>query len=141
MLKVTEAIEASNVNKGGRPSHSPTEETRNIVTLMFGVGIPEELISSALKISIPTLIKHYKKELKCAKARMQAQCVANLSRLAQGNDGTAFRANEFLLNCRFGWSRYAPPAVTREPELGKKEKMERAAQTGHEETGWGDLLQ
>jgi hypothetical protein len=126
-------------NKGGRPTFKPEAKDREIVKVMAGHNIAQEKIATALNITEKTLRKHFKKELATAAAQVEAQLVANLFALAKGKDGTAFRANEFLLNCRFGWSRYAPPpAQPREPELGKKEQLNRAAQTGHEDTGWGN---
>ena len=129
-------------NKGGRPKFEPTPEQRKIVKMMTGFAIDQEKICSALDISGPTLRKHFKKEIKIGSAQLEAQLAGNMYRLAGGSDGTAFRANEFILNCRFGWSRYAPPPPPpKAPELGKKERLQMAAETGHEETGWGELLQ
>ena len=142
MSTVVEAIEASNSKKGGRPSHKPSEATRNIVVLMFGAGITEGLIAEALSISIKTLIKHYKKELKCAQARFMAQVAVSMFERSKGKDGTAQRAGEFLLQTRFGWSKYAPPpAPPKEPAKGKKELLEDAAQVGNEPDEWARLLQ
>ena len=128
-------------NKGGRPTFEACAKDREAVKLMAGYNIGQDKIALVVGITEKTLRKHFKNELNASAAIVEAQLVSNLFNLAKGKDGTAFRANEFLLNCRFGWSRYAPPSVTREPMIGKKEQMERAAQTGHEETGWGDLLQ
>lgn len=128
-------------NKGGRPAYAPRPQDAEIVKVMAGHNIHHDKIATALGITGKTLRKHFKKELATAAAQVEAQLVANLFALAKGKDGTAFRANEFLLMTRFGWSRYAPPpAPSREPELGKKEQLNRAAQTGHEDTGWGDLI-
>ena len=126
--------------KGGRPAYVPEAKDREAVKLMAGHNIGQDKIALALGITEKTLRKHFKKELATAASQVEAQLVSNLFALAKGKDGTAFRANEFLLNCRFGWSRYAPAPIAREPELGKKEQMERAAQTGHEETGWAELI-
>lgn len=127
-------------NKGGRPTFEANAKDREAVKLMAGHNIGQDKIALALGITEKTLRKHFKKELATAASQVEAQLVSNLFALAKGKDGTAFRANEFLLNCRFGWSRYAPAPIAREPELGKKEQMERAAQTGHEETGWAELI-
>ena len=127
-------------NKGGRPAFEANAKDREAVKLMAGHNIGQDKIALALGITEKTLRKHFKKELASAAIQVEAQLVSNLFNLAKGKDGTAFRANEFLLNCRFGWSRYAPAPIAREPELGKKEQMERAAQTGHEETGWAELI-
>ena len=140
MSKVVEAIEASNQKSKGRPSHRPTVETRNIVVMMSGVGLSEALICSALQITDKTLRKHYRKEIDCAQSRFHAQLISNMVILSQGKDGTAFRANEFLLQTRFGYSRYAAPIIPKDPVLGKKEQLDMAAKTGHEDSEWGELL-
>jgi len=135
-----EKLLKKSVNKGGRPKYVPTDKDRNIVRMMAGFGIPQEKICLAIDVSPMTLRRDFKKEIKTGAAQVEAQLVGNLLNLANGKDGTAFRAAEFLLNCRFGWSRYAPPPVHAEPELGKKQQLVLEAQTGHENTEWGNLL-
>lgn len=127
-------------NKGGRPAFTPNDKDREVVKLMAGHNIGQDKIATALGITEKTLRKHFKKELATAAAQVEAQLVANLFALAKGKDGTAFRANEFLLNCRFGWSRYAPPPLTREPDVGKKKALEQNAQPGNEPEEWAKLL-
>lgn len=126
--------------KAGRPTYVATEKDRNIVRMLTGFGIDQVKICEALDISGPTLRKHFKKEIRIGAAQVETQLIGNMLRLADGKDGTAYRANEFLLNCRFGWSRYAPPQVPKDPVQGKKEQRLNAAETGHEQTGWGDLI-
>ena len=127
-------------NKGGRPAFKPADKDREVVKLMAGHNIAQEKIATALNITDKTLRKHFKRELATAAAQVEAQLVSNLFALAKGKDGTAFRANEFLLNCRFGWSRYAAPPREQavEPKLGKKEQANRDALTAHEGTSWAD---
>jgi DNA-binding CsgD family transcriptional regulator len=130
-------------NKGGRPPFVPTEKDSQIVLIMVGANIGQDKIAMALGISEATLRKHFKTEIRKGAAQVEAQLVANMMRLAGGKDGTAFRANEFMLNCRFGWSRYAPPPVPRlaDPvDEGKKAALERRAIDGHKETSWGDVV-
>ena len=140
MQKIIKKSDIIEKNKGGRPKYQVSDKDREIVKLMAGHNIPQEKISIALDISINTLCKHFKKELSIAAVQFEAQLISNLFNLAKGKDGTAFRANEFLLNCRFGWSRYAAPIPPKEPSLGKKEQLDMAARTGHEDSEWGELL-
>jgi hypothetical protein len=42
----------------------------------------------------------------------------------------------FALQCRFGWSLYAPPPPEPKRPLGKKEQL-----TAHAGNSWGELLQ
>lgn len=127
-------------NKGGRPSHQPTEKDRGMVEALAGFGIPEEKIAAVLAITIPTLRKHYLPQIERGAAMVEAKLVGNLLRLASGADGTALKAITFALQCRFGWSQYAPPPVVKQPELGKKEIAQIEAERGHESSDWGRLL-
>jgi len=127
-------------NKGGRPSHQPTDKDRQTVEALVGFAIPQAKIASILGIDIKTLEKHYAAEIVRGSAVVEAKLVGNLLRLASGTDGTAFRAIEFALCCRFGWSKYAPAPVVKPPELGKKEIAQIDAQTAHESSDWGHLL-
>ena len=91
-----------------RPKHEPSEQSREIVELLSGYGIPQDRIAPVLKISVPTLHRCYRDELDRGAAMVETQLVGNLLRLATGKDGTALKAIMFSLRCRFGWSEYAP---------------------------------
>jgi hypothetical protein len=134
-------VSDDSANKGGRPAYKPKLQDKKIVKIMSGCGIRQEKICLALDIDEKTLRKYFERELKIGAAQVEAQCAGNMMRLANGKDGTAFRANEFLLTTRFGWSKYAPPpAPAREPELGKKKQLEADAKSGHETSSWGEVL-
>ena len=127
----------------GRPRHEPTSETRKMVEVLAGFGIPLEKIADTLGLTIPTVRRAYKTELRQGYAKVEASMIGNLVRLAAGKDGTALKAIMFTLCCRFGWSQYAPP---RDLELkaekpGKKETADLVAQTAHEDDpAWNRLL-
>ncbi len=129
------------IKNQGRPAYQPTEKDRKIVVMMVGFGIPQEKICLAIGITIHTLEKYFKSEIKTGAAQVEAQLVGNLLKLSNGNDGTALKATMFALQCRFGWSQYAPPppALKDEPP-GKKEQLEQEARNGHQETSWGDYV-
>ena len=54
---------------GGKPAFVPTEDQRKNVKILIGLGIPREEIVAMVRdkndkpISIPTLEKHFKKEI------------------------------------------------------------------------------
>lgn len=83
--------------------------TRRFVEAMAGAGVPQSEIAAVLAVAVPTLRKHYRTELVRGAALVEAKLVSNLLRLAGGEGGTALKAIMFSLQCRFGWSRYAPP--------------------------------
>ncbi len=76
---------------------------------MAGAGVPQIEIASVLAVSVPTLRKHYRDELQRGTAVVEARLVCQLMRIAGGKDGTALKAITFVLQTRFGWSKYAPP--------------------------------
>ncbi|MER9222993.1 hypothetical protein NKI48_29690 [Mesorhizobium sp. M0644] len=83
--------------------------SRRLVEVLAGSAISQAEICAVLGIDKKTLRRHYRRELDRGAARVEAELVGNLLRLANGNDGTALRAVMFALRCRFGWSEFAPP--------------------------------
>lgn len=81
---------------------------RRFVEAMAGAAMPQAEIAAVIGVTEPTLRRHYRCELARGAARVEAKLAAHLLRLASGNGGTALRAITFTLQCRFGWSRYAP---------------------------------
>ena len=72
----------------------------------------------------------------------ETMLVRNLLRIAEGDGPTAWRAIEFLLKHKFGWSEYTPPKP--EPPIGKKQQQQHDAETALDEDEfqeWSDLLQ
>lgn len=93
----------------GRPTHLPDAVTRRFVETLAGAAVPQAEIAVVLAVTVPTLRKYYRDELRRGSAVMEAKLVGNLLRIASGSDGTALKAIIFSLQCRFGWSRYLPP--------------------------------
>lgn len=122
--------------------HEPTDQAREICEALAGFGIPQDKIAQVLRITKPTLELHYRAELDRGAASVEAQLVGNLLRLAKGTDGTALKAIMFTLQCRFGWTPYAPAPVDITPQerIGKKEQANIEAQTAHEESSWAQLV-
>ncbi|MGO7092527.1 RNA polymerase subunit sigma-70 [Rhizobium leguminosarum] len=94
---------------GGRPRHHPSPTDRRIVQMLAGQAVPQPEICRILAVSPKTLRKAYRRELDVGAAKLEAALVGQLLRLAAGTDDVALRAIIYLLRCRFGWSRYAPP--------------------------------
>ena len=127
--------------KGGRPKFEVTPNMRNNVELLSGACLGQDKIAIVVGCSERTLQSKFKKELARGGAKLEALCVGTQIKALNAGGTAALRASEFLLNCRFGWSRYAAPQVQKEIPLGKKEQLQRAANSGHEESEWGDVLQ
>lgn len=83
--------------------------TRRFVETLAGAAVPQAEIAAVVGVTVPTLRKHYRQELDRGAGILEWRLVNNLLRIASGKDGTALKAIMFSLQCRFGWSRYAPP--------------------------------
>lgn len=94
---------AEEKNKGGRPSHEPTEKDRNTVLAMAGYGIPQEDIAKVLGISRPTLEKHYREELDTGLVKANSAVARSLYEKALGDNSSAVTAAIFWLKTRAGW--------------------------------------
>ena len=77
------------VNKGGRPSHKPTQKTRTDVSVMCFAGIPQAMIGKILKIDSDTLAKHYRDELDTALAQRVALVAGALHKNAMNGNVAA----------------------------------------------------
>jgi hypothetical protein len=78
---------------------------RRLVVIMAEHGFTQGVIASLLGIDRKTLRKYYRDELDHGSARFYAALVINLWRLAQQRNGVGEKAIEFILRCRFSWSR------------------------------------
>lgn len=83
--------------------------TRRFVEALAGAAVPQAEIAAVLGVTVPTLRRHYRDDLDRGAACVEARLSSHLLRIASGKDGTALKAIMFTLQCRFGWSRYAPP--------------------------------
>jgi hypothetical protein len=136
--------------KRGRPEHIATQKNRNKVNMLLALGWVDGRIARALNITPPTLRKHYFFELKYREtARDRLDAKLSMTFWEQFMDGNTGAGREFVRllernDMAFG---HAAPVPAREVEaksakkLGKKEALNREAETGHEGTGWGALLQ
>jgi hypothetical protein len=86
--------------EGGRPPHVPTDQTRRLVEMMSGVGVPQMHVALFIGISDETLRKHYRRELDLGAITANAKVAEALYRLAVGGDVTAAI---WWSKCRMGW--------------------------------------
>ena len=84
----------------GQPPHAPTDETRQVVRMMAGCGIPQMQIAPVVGISDETLRKYYRRELDLGLIEANAKVAEALFRQAIGGDvGAAI----WWTKCRMGW--------------------------------------
>lgn len=87
-------------NTAGRPEYKKTDaDAKNVETLVIA-GVPQKIIAEIIKISEPTLRKHYRSELDTSKAK--ANAVISQSLFRQARDGNV-TAQIFWLKTQAGW--------------------------------------
>ena len=84
----------------GRPEYQKTEEDAKNVEALTIAGVTQKLIAEILKISEPTLRKHYRTELDTSKAKANAVISQSLFKLAREGNVTA---QIFWLKTQAGW--------------------------------------
>jgi hypothetical protein len=133
------------MGKRGRPPHIVTLENRRKVMMLAAFDRNEMQIAAALSISVPTLKKHYFRELRDRlEARQRVEGKALMALVEQVEKGNA--AAIALLFKRFDRHDLArglvapasPPA--KKPKLGKKEQLVVDAREGAQSGEWGSLL-
>lgn len=141
----------ANRGRRGRPQHIPTQENRNKVNMLLALGWSNERIAAALRITQPSLRKHYFSELKyreVARDRLDATVAMKLwEQVEAGNVGAMREFNRFLEkndiavghSAFYGQQRREVEAEREVPQ-GKKEHAAAAAQTAGEGTAWGNDL-
>ena len=87
-------------DKGGRPPHLSTADTRNRVYILSTVGTRHEDIATVLGISADTLTKYYHDEL--AKGRIEANASVAETLFKQAKEGNT-TAMIFWLKSRAKW--------------------------------------
>ena len=84
----------------GRPEYEKSEESIKTVEALSIAGVPQKIISQILKISEPTLRKHFRNELDTSKARANAVISQALFKNAKSGN---VAAQIFWLKTQAGW--------------------------------------
>lgn len=84
----------------GPIKYEPTDQDRRTVEMMCGVGMDQNQICLVLDITVPTLHKHYRKELDTAYTRVQTRMRAKLIAKADAGDTACL----IFYNKTHGWS-------------------------------------
>jgi hypothetical protein len=137
---------SKNHGRRGRPEHVATAENRRKVNMLLALGWSNPRIAAALRITQPSLRKHYFSELQSrsvARDRLDTKLAMTLWKLVEDGNVSAIKEFRKLLerNDLMTFGQHRPPAIESKPQkLGKKEKARHDAQ--HPETGTplGDLM-
>ncbi|WP_316188313.1 MULTISPECIES: hypothetical protein [unclassified Bradyrhizobium] len=142
----------ANYGGKGRPPHIPTTENRNRVNMLLACGWSNERIAGAMRITEPTLRKHYFSELKSrdvARDRLNAALLMKGFEGVQKGNATAIRLFLHLVErndlMQFGQS-LRPARIDRSEKaakpakLGKKEEALLAARQPDVGSPMGELM-
>lgn len=98
----------------------PTPQDRALVETLAGYGVPQEGIAKLVKISIPTLTKHFAEELEVGVLKANLAVAGNLFRMATGDGKGAAVSAFFWLKTRARWKE-----TPQEVDLTVSDKRER----------------
>ena len=87
-------------NNVGRPEYEKTKDHTKLVEALTIAGVTQQLIANILKISEPTLRKHYREQLDTSKAR--ANAIISQALFKKAKDGNVV-AQIFWLKTQAGW--------------------------------------
>lgn len=132
----------------GRPQHLPTNENRNRVNLLLALGWSNDRIAAALRITAPTLRRHYFSELRSrdvARDRLDLRRAELMWREVEAGNVGAMKEfarfmdrNDLML---FGQTASVrPSAAPKAAKLGKKEEALIAAQRPDDGSELGRLM-
>lgn len=121
----------------GQPPFKPTKAQRDDVESMKADGWSNERIALQLRISRPTLEKHFADELQYGRDKVQLENLRNLRKMAKKNASAAKQLNDRIA---FAGSARPEQPPLKEPKLGKKERQQIEAETPDTSTEMGELL-
>jgi len=101
--------------------------------LLIASGMSEAAIASAIAVNRRTLSKYFADELLHGHSRKRAENLLRLEKAARSGNVTAMKHLDGVMSL-------IPEKAPGPEPLGKKATLDQEAQTGHENTGWGELL-
>lgn len=135
-------------NKGGRPEFEPTPEQRDQVEISVYCGMTHAAIAASLRISTPTLRKHFEDELLYGHSRKEAEAFQLLFESARKGNVSAQKHVQRLgsMVAPAGAPQPSPtpdqqPPARKSDDPGKKEMLNAAArQPPAADSKWSGLL-
>jgi hypothetical protein len=80
-----------------------TEEDKELVRKLSGLGITHNQICSIINVTKPTLYKYFQSQLDLGKAQANTKVAENLFRMATGTGREAVTSAIFWLKTQAGW--------------------------------------
>jgi hypothetical protein len=119
----------------GRKKPRINNELRDRVATLSGAGMDRQAIADAVGCSERTLRTYFLPELNEGKSTKRAEVICKLFDL--GMDGNVAALKAFLA---LSQKAEAIPRAAKPARPGKKEQAIQEAQSGHQDSGWGELL-
>lgn len=88
--------------------HKPTAESRKLVSELSALGIKNEDVCAMIDTSIPTLLKHYEKEIRDGRIKANAKIAQALYKKAIEGDTACLI---FWAKTRLGWKEDPTTAI------------------------------
>lgn len=124
----------------GRPSFGKNKENQELVCLLRAAGWTQSRIARYLGCDEKTLRKNFSRELHDGADIIEGMALeVTLKKMRSGNSVAISRIFDIIEKQGAAAIPIAKPE--REEKIGKKEAADRDAQTAHEGTEWGTLLQ
>ncbi|WP_315759317.1 hypothetical protein [Bradyrhizobium sp. SZCCHNRI2007] len=141
----------ANRGKRGRPQHVPTTENRNRVIVLLAMGWSNERIAGAMRITEPTLKKHYFSELRdrdIQRDRLNAALLMEGYKGVQNGGGASairmfvqlVERNDLMTYGQSLKPQAAKPKAVKAEKIGKKAAEIAAAQHPDAGTAMGELM-
>ncbi|RKD61672.1 helix-turn-helix domain-containing protein [Rhizobium sp. WW_1] len=128
-------------DRRGRPSFAKSKENQELVSLLRAAGWTQARIAKYIGCDEKTLRKNFSRELEHGLDMIEGMALeVTFKKMKLGNSVAISRIFDVI-------EKQGKPAVPLQPKpekeerLGKKETANREAQTAHEGTEWGTLLQ
>lgn len=110
-----------------RPSHQPTERTRQQVEMLVSFGLTQDAIAAIIGIHDETLRKHYAHELDHGRAKVVAQVANSLVKKALSDRTDSVSAAKFYLQSQGGWQERSEQKLSGDMNVQVIERVIRSA--------------
>jgi hypothetical protein len=128
-------------DRRGRPSFSKSRENQQLVALLRAAGWNQARIAGYMGCDEKTLRKNFSRELRDGLDLIEGMALeVTFAKMKAGNSVATSRIFD-IIEKQGNAAVPIAPKVEREEPLGKKASADLEAQTAHEGTEWGTLLQ
>ncbi|KAB2781254.1 helix-turn-helix domain-containing protein [Brucella anthropi] len=126
----------------GRPSFAKSKENQELVALLKAANWTVSRIARHLGCDEKTLRKHFSRELEQGADIIEAMALqVTLQKMRQGNSVATGRILDITEKANLTIPPAKPKSATDDERPGKKEQANIDAQTAHQDSEWGTILQ